>query len=274
MLPVILPPRILCVDSSNELYKHLDSETWTGEKIYLDCSLKDTTDYRKMTGSIIKCLLFMDFQYRDRQQEVSPHFSLVGIRTCESYLTSELQPMLCYNCSVVVDTVNSSFYCVTDYTDAGFRPLFKDYELFIIDNLVLQKEYYYCPFLLAVQRTCYLWLSNVIRSFEYRGTIVMTVFWGQCKPEKDYYGVYSCKVVLDFDFTQLQRNCDGTFTSIYNIKLGLPTAFFKSRIEKKDFSGDQDFFNKIWTMRIRDIHRRLETKFRQLYCDEDISDIN
>jgi len=183
--------------------------------------------------------------------------------------------MLSYHCCAEVDKENSSFYLVTDYTDLGFRPLFKDYEKFIISNLVFVEEYYELPFLLAVQRTAYLWLSNISTCFEYRGSVLMTVLWAYSNPELKHYDLFHCKIVLDFDLTECYSDGIKKITPVFSIKLGLPSGLFRNTVVKSKFADDQDFYDHLWQLRISEIHKRIKEKYNDLLkCNEDISDIN
>ncbi len=262
------------MDSSNELYKHLTSETWKGPEMHKECKLSDVSNFRIVTLDVMETLLFMDHQYRDCQKIVSPHYSLADIRTSQSFREDYIHPILNYACYAYIDLKNKQFYCVTDFTDMGFRPIYKEYELLIIEHLVLNKEYYYSSFLLAVQRTCYLWLSMIVKCFEFRGTVPMTVYWGISKPEKDKYILYSCKIVMEYDIGEIQNQTESDVVSCYNIKLGLPTHFFRNETEKAKFKDDQEFYDHLWNYRITTIKRQIEAAFGLLYCDEDISDIN
>lgn len=266
-------PRILCMDFSNEIYRYLTSETWKGEHMYKDCTLSDVSNFRTVTCSVLETLLFMDHQYRDRQNEVSPHYSLADVRISQSFRDDYMHPILNYLCHAFIDLKEKHFYCVTDFTDMGFRPLYKEYGLFIIHQLVLNKEYYPTSFLLAVQRTCYLWLSRIVGCFEFRGTTAMTVYWGGSKPKKDKYTLYSCKIIMEYDISEVQYQTDTVVVSYYNIRLGVPYDFYKTDVEKSKFKDDQDFYDQLWSHRTTAIKRQVEATCTALHCHEDISDI-
>ena len=273
MQDTVYVPSILVTDQTNELYVERTPLTWKGEVESKECKISDITDYRCVVGSMLDCLYYTDHQYRDQLKEASLHYSLCGICASNVFKRGVMVPVLNYRVMAVSDISKGTFHFVTDVTDQGFRPLFKDYELFIIELLVLHKQFYRYPFLLALQRTCYLWLLSILKNFELKGSTVMKVIWAETKPEKDYYYLYSAMVTLDFDLTQCYGHTFGVMTSVFDLVLGVPHFVTRKRIEKSDFDGDQDFHNHLWSLRIKTINDEIKNRNNSLYCNEDISDI-
>lgn len=266
-------PEILVVDQTNELYKERTSLTWEGTFDLKKCSLSDVTNYPAIIWHMLDCLYYADHQYRDQHKQSSPHYSLCDIHTVNSFRGGAMVPTLNYRVFGVSDIGKKSFFLMTDPTDQGFRPLFKDYELFIIELLVLQKQYYWYPFLLAVQRTCYLWLLNLLPKFELRGATTMKVIWAETNPKRDFYYLYTATISLDFDLSQCYGNGDGTMTSVLDLKLGIPHNLTRSKIPKSQFDDDRDFHNHLWSLRIKTITETIKNRKTSLYCTEQISDI-
>lgn len=273
MMPTNTNPRIVLKDSSNELYKHLTPETWMGGTTYKECTLTDVSNFRMITTEIIETLLFMDHQYKDKQKQVSPHYSLEDVCIRWSFREDIVHSVLDYSCCAFINVTEKNYYYATNLQDMSYRPLHKEYELFIIHHLPLNKEYYYTSFLLAVQRTCYLWLSRIVLGFEFRGSASMVVYWGSAKEGKDKYPLYSCRIVMEYDLSGLQYHSDGTMVSYYNIRLGLPSHFFKTEVDKSQFKDDQEFYDQLWDHRVRTIQRHIDAVKGSLHCDEDITDI-
>lgn len=268
----ILPKLVYVYDQMNELLKHVTSETFKGNKLGIIANA-DTSDYRKMVKSILRILKWMDMQYRYQQVDVSPIYSFNEIRTYEMFRYNDFHHMLIYKVFAVVDSVNGGFFCFTEGADASLRPLHREYELFVISHLLTgafdaKGAYYRMPFLLALQRTVYLWLMKVTETYEFKGSMGMSVRWAYSQPHKDYYELYSCKVHMEFDMTERFPNPDGTVTIGIDIRLSLPDSWKKNKIEKSKFNGDADFYSQLCTIREDELDGRLKVKFPTLYCNE------
>jgi hypothetical protein len=272
----IYPKVIEFKDSVQELYPYATPGQWQGEPIYHNCVLGNTENYREIMSSILNTLIWLDKQCRYKFTESHHSYSISDIRTFEIYKNDEFKQVIAYRVFAVSDLMNRGFYCFTDYCDFNFRPLFKDYEMFIIDRMLLddcvqKKEYFRSPFLLAVQRSVYLWLIECIGSFELKGSIGMPVRWAHSKQNKDHYDFYSAFVYMEFDMCECYRN-GSSITSMIDIKLSLPFDFKRDKIDKRNFKDDDDFYDQMWDGRRLEIFKLLGEKYG-LKCNEDISDI-
>lgn len=268
----ILPKLVYVYDQMNELSKHVTAETFKGNKLGITASA-DTSDYRKLVKSVLRILKWMDMQYRYQQTDVTPVYSFDDIRTYEMFRYNDFHYMLIYKAFAVVDPVNGGFFCFTEGADASLRPLHKEYELFLIAHLLTgtydtKGAYYRLPFLLALQRTVYLWLMKVTETYEFKGSMGIAVRWAYAQPHKGYYELYSCKVHMEFDMTERFHNPDGTDTIGIDIRLSLPDDWKKNKIEKSKFNGDADFYSQLCTIREDELDGRLKVKFPTLYCNE------
>lgn len=273
----VLPILLEYQDSSNELYPELGPGTWLGDTAGRLCELKDTSSYRTIMTSITAALTFMDKQYRTKLAESSHAYGVSDCRICEIFRFEEFHQMLSYKVFTVCDTLNKGFYCFTEYCDFNMRPLFKDYELFLIDRLIsdlgtLKSQYFRAPFLLALQRTCYLWLQAALQGFELKGSINMPIRWSHSKTHKNHYSLFTAYVRMEFDMTECIRN-GNHITSLIDLKLSLPSDFLKSKIKKSRFENDLVFFSELWKIRTDEIENRITAKYG-LRCDEDISDVH
>ena len=276
--PSIHPKTFLMYDSSNELYPYLIPGTWRGSRIPKTFNV-DTENYRCIIYSVLDCLLFLDYQFRYQFAECSESvYDMSDVRITEIYRFDRFHQVLSYRVFPVVDTVNKGFYCFTSYNDLGFRPLFKEYELFLIDRMLLdpsimKKEYYRTSFLLAVQRTCYLWLINIAPKFEMRGSCCMPIRWAHSKEEKKHYDLFTAMIHMEFDMSECFRCDQPVLTALIDIKLSAPFNFERSKVDRDRFDSDQEFYDELWDLRFREVKKTLKTTLKSLKCDEDISDI-
>lgn len=275
MKPACICPKIIeCYDSANEIFKYATIETLKGAPMKKVCAV-GTENYRETIVSILDCLLWMDMQYRYEMQETLKAFSVRDIRTCEIYRFDDFYQMLSYQVFTVVDPNNRGFYTFNDYCDMSLRPLHKEYELFLIDNILIRtdlvQQYFRLPFLLAVQRTVYSWLMKACTAFEFKGSFGVDINWAHASDEKDYYNLFSCRIHVEFDLTERMVNSDGTFTVRFDIKLSLPVDFRKCvPVLKSRFTDHYDFYNHLWAVRQEGINKKLQHNFPSLFCDEEM----
>jgi len=271
----ITPKTFWLRDSSNELYPFLVPATWSGPPIPKTCSI-DTTSYRHIIISLLDCLLLNDSQYRHQFAEcLGTAYDQSEVRISEVYRHDKFHHVLSYRVFAVTDTVNKGFYCFTHYQDFSFRPLFKEYELFLINRLlaepgVLKKEYYRNSFLLAIQRTCYLWFIKIAECFEMKGSLCIPVRWAHSKEKKDHYDLFTARIEIEFDRTECFKGDQSSMSSVIDMKISAPFAFHRSKIEKKRFEDDQAFYDELWDLRIAEIKKTLGDKYESLICTEKI----
>lgn len=275
MLRADIKPRVLTsFDSSFELYKDIKPEEWHTPLIKQH-KLEDPDDYRVCVYNALESLLHADLQYLDQQRLCTPAYSLSGIETHEIYRYGQLHKVLSYKVYTVFDKKTKGFFCFTDAIDNSLRPLHKEYEIFVIENVesILVKQYYKRSFLLALQRTCYLWLLAVCRNFELKGSLGFDVRWSHSNSNSDTYKLFSAAVHMEFDLTQTKPCEDGFFTGFFDLKLSLPEHFRQNKILKSRFKNDQDFYDKLWEIRYNEITDKINAKYPSLVCTENISDI-
>jgi hypothetical protein len=275
----IAPRSLKCKDSSNELYPHLTPDRWVGP--LMDMPHDPNTDtFRGIVLSVLECLLFTDFQYRGQLEEcLGTAYDLTPARVTNIYRYSKIHAVLSYRIFSITDIATKGLVFFT-HPDQGFRPLFKDYELFLIDRLledigVLKKEYYRTPFLLALQRTCYLWLMKITHMFEMKGSLKIPVRWAHSKKGRDHYDLFTVKVEIEFDMTECyQENDKKHMTNVLDMKIGLPFEFVRSKVDKNQFKDDHSFYDELWNVRIDEIEKMLNEQYHKLLlCEENINDI-
>ena len=267
---------IYCKDYVNELNKHSSPTEWKGSWLTTKCTVPDISHNRWIIYSTLEGLMSMDYQYRNCMDEVQPNcYDILDIHIAEIYNRDAFYPVLRYKPYAVTDLKTKNYYCANFEYDQSFRPLWKEYELFIISQLPNNKEFYYTSFLMAVQRTVYLWLMSVIKMFELKGTVPMMIIWGSSKKEKELYQIFQAVVIMEFDMTEVIRDTENnTQRNNYDIRLTLPLQVEKFEIEKCKFGDDTEFYDYIWEARRRNIHEVIDLRLNGLKCvGEDISDI-
>jgi hypothetical protein len=270
----VLPKILEFHDTTHELYPDLHPSAWEGHVERETTVLADTSSYRTILHSIVSALTFMDRQYYDRLTRSNYLYDASDCRIIEVFRFESFRTMLEYNVFAVSDTLNNGFFCFTTYNQFGMRPLFKEYELLLIDRLLVDtpnKHYFKPPFLMAVQRTCYMWLQKSLSVFELRGEVGMPILWAHSKPRRDHYDMFCAWVWMQFDMAECVRSGD-IITSKISIKLTMPTDLERSTLPKSDFKGDEDFHDQLWARRISIIEEKIGQKYT-LKCDEEISDI-
>ena len=222
-----------------------------------------------MTGVQTCALPILDAQYSGgTQRESFEFYSMDDIVTSQCIEYDQKVNVLEYTVYTFSEHTTGNFFSVTNYLENDFRPLFKDYELFMIWNLVDNKEYYHLPFLLALQRTVYLWLMGIVHFFEFKGNVPLEVIWCRNKPDRAYYDIYRAEVQLSFDFSEV-GHCDGIHRNIIKLKLGLPSNFKRDYIHKSDYSSLKEFFDAFWDARAKRIHRKIYEVLFPLHCFEE-----
>lgn len=262
---------ISCMPSINELFV---TSKLAPEKKTLSCVLQDPSNERYSLYNIFECLLYAEAQYYGNiHAESYESYSVSDIVVSECFDRDQKHQVLEYTVYCFSDRTNGNFFCVTDYVENNFRPLFKDYELFMIWNLVDVKQYYQIPLLLALQRSVYIFLMGIVNFFEFKGSLTLPLYWCTDNPKKEYYDLFSSEIFLSFDFTETGKYSNGTERNTIKLKLGIPANFKRDRVKKSDFESREQFFNAFWKIRIERIHKIIYGQLFPLYCYENIDDI-
>jgi hypothetical protein len=274
MFPVQVPLTVIeCFDSSYEIFKYIHSDQWVPCEVKL-LRVTDPSDFRLTVYEILDALFDMDRQYEDNQTRSSPVYSLAPISSYSLFKNNEFVKILAYTVFTVCEIHTGNFFCTSDPLDGSLRPLHKEYELFIIDNAVRCPYYYRLPFALALQRTCYLWLLEVCKRYELKGSVGFDVRWAEINRRKTHYKLLSANILMEFDMTKSYMVNDTLLNSEIEIKLSLPQNLRIAKIEASRFEGTNDFYDKLWDLRSKEIASRLSCQFPNIECnDEDISDI-
>ena len=268
-------PRTIC-----EIYKTQPSE-WKEATKKL-CIVEDVSDFKSMVARILDVLIYQTAQYFEHtREETFKAYSVLDINTVDVYACNVLAPRLKYEVTTFIDHTMGTFKSVSDLCTGQFRPLFKEYELFLIENILtysatIKKQYFNVPFLLGLQRCIYIWFLGMSKHFELRGSTPLKIYWAVSKPHSNVYDLYSAVIDVDFDFTEIKEYIPKTSKHISSLRVSLPYDLQRSSVEKKEFTSDDDFFTHFWEIRIHNIHGAIRSKIselKQFICTEDISDV-
>lgn len=273
MFPTHVPHTIIeAFDCAYELYKYMQPYQWA------PCEAKtlkvsDLSDYRVTMYETIDLLFHMDLQFDDKQARSSVVYSMAPITTYSLFKNNDFIKVLGYVVFATYDNISRNFYCSTDPLDGSLRPLHEEYRLFIAANNVNRAHYYRRPFLLALQRTCYLWLLETCKRFELKGSVGFNVRWAEKNRKGTLYKLYTATVFMEFDLTKSYKFNETLTNSEIEIRLSLPTGFKKSEISTSRFEHDFAFYDELWDIRLKEITDRLVAQFPNMKCtDETIED--
>ncbi len=249
---------------------------WTDFK-EIECTVKDIKDPRNIAASILDKLYHCTSQYFGHLKEESfEAYSMVDPVIVDMFRSNKLESRLKYSVVTYLDSKSCSFRSITDRINNGFRPLFKDYELFMIEKVLvdttLRKEYFELPFLLGLQRSIYIWLLSLCNHFEHKGSLPVRVYWATSKPSKLVYKLYSAIVDIDFDFTESLRYSTSITGHFLDLSLSTPRDFTKQIVEKREFRDNAEFYEHFKVARLNMVHAAIKakiTKSMQLYCTDE-----
>jgi len=263
-----------------EIY-NINPENWLPYTT-LPCRVYHPTDYRKTIIGILDVLIYRMAQYYSHLAEhTTETYSFLNIKRLDVFAEDKIYKVVKYTVRSTIDTDNGALASAS-LINGDFRPLFKEYQLFLIDCMLesddqLVKEYYEVPFCIAVQRCVYIFLMAICDHFELSGRTPLKVYWTVSNPDEDHYKIYSCYINLMFDMTQNGTYPNSTAVNKLKLILTLPYDFKELEpVPKSRFSSDDDFYNYFWNLRVELIHSSIRSKFVKLpslYCDEDISDL-
>lgn len=263
----IVPRQAIYINQTYELYKHLSPREWTKWE-YSDHKLEDPKNYRNNVYNIIEYHLRTDLESSDMCTFHTADFSDYPSDIHNIYRNEESRPVCSYSLTSICDTKFRGFYSYSDVISGVCRPLHREYFSFLVGTFYGQRKFCKYPFLLAVQRTCYLWLMAVCKNFELKGSVGFPVIWAHSNPKKDYYDLFSAYIFMDFDMTRHTILGNNFSEVLIQIKLTQPTDLNRNKIDKNRYSDDQDFYDHLRDLRKRDIVSRLAEKYPSLKTDE------
>lgn len=263
----IFPKTIKLYSSSYEIYKHISPKEWE-KPIYKELKLEDPSDYRQSVYNVLESLLFSDCQYSEEYSKVSMEFSTEPSNNHNIFRHNEMRPVCSYTVISTCDMLFNGFFCYTSQSSKICRPLHSEYLMFLTEVFFGEGFFYKLPFLLALQRTCYLWLMEICKRFELKGSVGFDVRWAHSDPKKDYYDLFSARVHMDFDMTQSKTIGNGFMDMMFCIKLTPPDNLRRNKISKNSFAGDEVFYDSLWNIRLGEIEHKIQKNYPEMKCDE------